>query len=84
METEILNYKKQPGVISTISDITNSNVTTAVKKRFEAMVKSTEGISKAKATVGVQGIQKVIANVIKKDLYFAASVDDAKEWIVKQ
>ena len=84
METEILKYKKRPGVIYTISDITNSHVTTDVKSRFEALVKSTEGISKAKATVGVQGIQKIIANAIKKDMHFAASVDDAKEWLVNQ
>jgi hypothetical protein len=84
METEILKYKNQPGVIYTISDITNSHIAADVKTRFDALVKSTDGISRAKATVGVQGIQKIIANAIKKDMHFAASVDDAKEWLVNQ
>jgi len=66
MEKMILQYKENPGVIYTISDITNSHINEKVKDRFDALVKSTWGISKAKATVGVKGIQKIIAKAIKK------------------
>ena len=47
-------------------------------------MKSTLGISRARATVGVKGIQKIIARAIKKGMYYAGSVDEAKEWLVNQ
>jgi hypothetical protein len=36
------------------------------------------------ATFGLGGIQKIIAQSVKKDVYFASSLEDALDWIKKQ
>ncbi|MBN2532945.1 MAG: hypothetical protein JXB88_08640 [Spirochaetales bacterium] len=82
MEKEILKYMNKPGSIYTITNVAGSHVNDEVKKRFDAMVRNTMGISKARAIVGIMGIQKLIARAIKKDVYFAGSIEEAKDWLV--
>ncbi len=84
MEKEILTRKDKPGSIYTITDVTNIHVNDKVKARFDELAKNTAGISRARAIVGIKGVQMVIARAIKKDVYFAASVAAAKDWLVAQ
>jgi hypothetical protein len=80
-EKEIL--KNKPGTISTIINVANTYITEELKIRFSKLAERTKGITKVRATVGLTGIKRIIAKAIKRDLYFASSDEDAKEWIVR-
>ena len=73
-----------PGSVCTISVVTDSTVTTEVKDKFKEMSERTQGISKAASTVGLSGFKKALAVLIRKDLYWADSLEDAKDWLVEQ
>ncbi len=47
------------------------------------MSDKTKGYTKIRAVLGVTGVKKMIAKAIRRDIYFAESEEDAKEWIVK-
>ena len=83
-ETENELLKHEPGSIMTITDVTNTYTDDAIKDRSKLMVERTGGIARATAVVGVTGLKQVIAKAIKKDIYFAASVEEAKEWLLNQ
>ncbi|MBN1411830.1 MAG: hypothetical protein JW969_13360 [Spirochaetales bacterium] len=84
MEKEIMKHKENPGTIYTITDVTGCYIIEPIKKRFDELAEHTNGISKARATVGIKGIQMIIARAIKRDIHFAKSIDDAKDWLVTQ
>ena len=69
-------------VISTITNVLNTYITEKIKNRFAELSEKTMGRTKARAVIGMTGIKKVIARVVRKDLYYASSEMDAKEWIV--
>ena len=52
-----------------------------VWKEFQEKV---HGLSKAQAVVGLTGFKRVVARLVMRDLYFATSEDDAKDWLAKQ
>ena len=87
--TEIDNFEKEliknkPNSVLVITNTNNTYITSKINKRFKEMREKTKGISKASAVVGVTGVKKIIANAIRKDLYLARSIEDAKEWLIKQ
>ena len=63
-------------------DITNSFANEEVKSRMEKANK----VSAAKkiAGVGVVGVKRIIANVVRKGIYFARDSEDAKNWLVSE
>ena len=61
---------------------TTSNIRDAAKKEIEAAEQVVGKIYRA--LVGVSGIEKMIAKIISKDVYFADDFEDAKRWIVEQ
>ena len=74
-------YKtSKPHSILVLIDVTNSYANEEVKKKM----KYANQISAAKkiAGIGVTGIKRVIANVVKKDIYFANDMNDAKKYLV--
>ena len=79
-EKEILKYK--PGTVSTITNVTNTYIVEEIKERFTELSNKTKGKTKISTVIGVVGIKKIIARIIKKDLYYASSEMDAKEYIV--
>jgi len=68
------------------NDITNTTSDEGVKKSAqESNTQTTAVLGKThSAIVGIRGIQKIIANAMVKDQYFASDKADALDWLVKQ
>jgi hypothetical protein len=47
------------------------------------LTEATKGISRKAAAVGITGFKKAIAMLLRRDLYWANSLEDAKEWLAK-
>ncbi len=85
MEKELL--KAKPGeLIPHIVDVSESIMTAGSSARGKQTVKvlSDAGIRTATAMVGVTGIKRIIAQAISRDVFFAKSMEDAKDWVVAQ
>ncbi|MFH0921883.1 MAG: hypothetical protein V1913_16165 [Fibrobacterota bacterium] len=85
-ESEKMTLNSGNKIVYAINDITDSvmgNESTAAAKHWEANCKE-KGIDLKLALVGIAGIKKVLASLIKRNAYFASSLDDAKEWLLKQ
>lgn len=79
---------RQPAdsIVLSLTDTSNSlssSDTTAESKDWEAVVKE-KGILMRVAVVGIPLWQKVAAQLIRADIYYASSVEDAKDWLVAQ
>ncbi|OGS34011.1 MAG: hypothetical protein A2293_02620 [Elusimicrobia bacterium RIFOXYB2_FULL_49_7] len=71
--------------IHAINDITDSvmgNESTEAAKHWETACKE-KGVELKLALVGISGIKKILASLIKRNAYFANNIDDAKEWLLK-
>ena len=76
---------RQPrGSVVTLTDVTGSVVTEEVKDKLKELAEQTQGISKAAAAVGITGFKKAIAVLIRRDLYWASSFEEAMEWLADQ
>ncbi|MBN1780228.1 hypothetical protein JW948_03820 [bacterium] len=69
-----------------IFDITNTHTTQEIKHASRASIDTIESkLGKiASALIGLTGIQKIIANAISKDQYFAKDEADAVKWVLEQ
>ena len=69
-----------------IFNITNTHTTVEVKNASKASIQEIESkLGKiASALFGLTGIQKIIANAISKDQYFAKDYADAMRWVLEQ
>lgn len=77
--------QQSPGSVVTLTNMTDfRHVTTEVKDRFKVLAERSRGISKGAATVGVTGFRKAIAVLLRGDMYYADSVEEAKEWLAEQ
>lgn len=76
--------KQTPGSVVTLTNVTDSTVTDEVKEKFKELRVQTEEISKGAAAIGLTGFKKAIAVLIRKDLYWANSLEEAKEWLAEQ
>lgn len=74
--------KHPPGTLLVITDITGSFGTEKGVNRMKEIGKKNP--SKYFAAVGVTGVKKILGKMIKKDMYFAEDLEDAKRWIVKK
>ncbi len=72
--------------VLTLTDTSNSHASTATKDKAKGLQAATKekGITTRAAIVGVSGWQRVIAQLIRADIHFAPSIEDAKDWLVKQ
>jgi hypothetical protein len=43
-----------------------------------------KGITKHAACIGVTGLKRAIAKVVKPDMFYANSLEDAKDWLITQ
>jgi hypothetical protein len=83
-EAEVLGSgMKTVYVINNVTDSFMNKESTAAAKQW---VKNCEqkGVDMIIALVGVGGLRRIIAQAIKRDMYFAKSDEDAKEWLVRQ
>jgi hypothetical protein len=76
--------KQSPGSVVTLTNVAGSTVTNEVKEKLKELAEQTEGISKRAAAIGITGFKKAIAVLIRKDLYWADSLEEAKEWLAEQ
>jgi hypothetical protein len=84
-QAEIL---KQPSGSNTLllTDMTDTHITPATRDKGKDMSVKIRAAGKATspAIVGITGVQKIIAQAIKRDAYFAKSVAEAKEHLASQ
>jgi len=69
-----------------IIDISNTFTTPVVidsSKELDKVINEKNGKSYT-ALLGISGLQKLIANVISRDMYFARDIEDAKRWLFVQ
>lgn len=76
--------KQPPGSVVTLSDVSNSCITEKVRDKFKECEEQTRGISKAAAAAGATSVQRVMMRLARKDLFFANSLEEAKEWLVER
>ena len=83
-EKELLGCGQK--LILTITNFSNATMSNDTKERANVMIQNAKakGITLFVAAVGVTGIQRIIANAVVKDMHFAKSYDDAKDWLVQQ
>ncbi len=76
--------KQTPGSVVTLTNMANVSLTLRVRDKFKELAEQTRGISKGAASIGVTGFKKAIAVLIKRELYYADSMEEAKEWLAEQ
>lgn len=68
-----------------IIDITNTHTDDRIRKSAKeafARYKESTTAKPVTAVVGIRGIQKIIANAVSRDQYFAKDYADAVRWVV--
>lgn len=89
LEREILRQPRGQ-FVPVIMDVSDTRVTKAVTNRGKQLMETAKakGVPDSPiALVGLSGAQKAIVlaiQIIRPDLHLCGSVEDAKEWIVKQ
>ena len=75
-----------PGPILVLLDFTNASLDkTAASVAHDVEKQEKEkGIEKTAACIGMTGIKKIIVQGVKRDLYLANTLEEAKEWLVSQ
>ena len=82
VEKEVLSHGK--GELCALMNVEGTYSTDEITDRFKLMAERTQGYMRGKtAAIGVTGMKRVIANMMKRDMYFAKSIEDGKEWLVK-
>lgn len=76
--------KETPNSVYTLSAHSKIHISDELKIKTNEFKKAAEGISKGTATFGLEGIQRIIAQAVKRGIYFAGSMEAALEWLAKQ
>ena len=85
-EAERLMLESGDKVIYAICKMHGVRMTDAVKKAAQALMDNTKpkGIYIHSTMIGMSTVQRILANAIKRDMYFAKTDEDAKAWLLKQ
>lgn len=75
--------KQPPGSVVTLTNVTNTVITNKLRARLREMTERTGGISRKAAAVGITGFKRAIAVLLRRDLYYAVSLEEAKDWLVE-
>jgi hypothetical protein len=83
-QQEALSLESTDKNILHLLNFTGCRMSTAAKERADQMMKTlqSKGYTVKTACYGITGIQRVIANAVKRDMYFAKSEADARDWLV--
>ena len=84
--TEEVLRQPKGSTILTLTNMKNTRTTKEMNERAKEMsaaIKEHVGLS-AVAIVGLRGIQKVIAQAVRTDIYYADSIEAAKDWLVSR
>jgi hypothetical protein len=79
-----LIVKEAPHSVFTLSAHSRIHINDRLTAKTGDYATAAKGISKGTATFGLEGLQKVIAKSVKKDVFFAPSMEAALEWIREQ
>lgn len=73
-------------VVLTVTDVSHGRSSRAIMAKASELAAATRaaGITTVDAVVGVGRLQRPIAQAVRRDLHFAASLEDAKDWLVAQ
>ena len=84
-QLEKLSRKYSRWEILHLLNFTNCVMSSEARERADRMVKklTEEGCTIRTACFGLKGLQRFIANAVKKDIYHAKSIDEAKNWLVR-
>jgi hypothetical protein len=78
--------KEGTGVLVLV-DVTHLKMTKALVDKAKEATTATKAIGikdKPNAVVGLTGVQKAVAQLFGREIHFADTVDQAKEWLVKE
>ena len=70
-----------------LADVTGLKLTKAFvekAKEVNAAIEKTPGWGRPSAIVGITGLQKAVAQLFSKGVYYASSIEEAKEWLVRE
>ena len=70
--------------ILNVTNVANTVTTNTVTTKANDLNNKHRLNIKAQAVVGVSGMKRIIAQGMNRKMYFAKSLEDAKEWLVKQ
>jgi phosphoserine phosphatase len=73
-------------VVLTVTDVSHGRSSRAIMAKADAMTAATKaaGIKTIDAVVGIGRLQRPIAQAVRRDLHFAGSLEDAKDWLAGQ
>lgn len=83
-EKETLNSGMK--TIYVLNDVTDSYMnddSTAAAKHWIDTCKD-QGITLIITLVGITGIKRIVAQAVKRDMHFAKSLEDAKDWLASK
>ena len=78
--------KEGTGVLVLV-DVSRLQMTKALVKKAKEATAATKAVGikdKPNAVVGLSGLQKAVAQLFGREIHFADTVDQAKEWLVKE
>jgi hypothetical protein len=82
-EREILKHRQEPGsVLFLTCGATSMN--DELIRRWREFASTTQGIVKATALEGLPFFVRAVAKLMKRDMYFAATEEDALDWLANQ
>ena len=84
MKQELLKERTGPMVLIDISDIDMTTALIGKAKELTAATKDSGIKDGPNAIVGLTGLQKAVAQLFGRGVHFADSVEEAKEWLLKQ
>ena len=72
--------------VLSVTDVFHSRSSRAIIATGNEMAAATKahGITTVEAVVGIGRLQRPIAQAVRRDIHFAASIEDAKTWLVNQ
>ncbi len=82
---ELLRHPKGSTIL-TLTDVSNSVASPDTTKKARELTAATKehGITSIAASVGMTGIKRSLAQFIRRDVHFAGSIEEAKDWLVGQ
>ena len=83
-EKETLNSgMKTVYVLNDVTDSFMNDDSTAAAKQWVDVCKN-QGITLVISLVGISGLKRIVAQAVKRDMHFAKSLDDAKDWLASK
>lgn len=72
--------------VLTVTDVSHGRSSRAIMTKANAMAAESRaaGITTIDAVIGIGRLQRPIAQAVRREIHFAGSLEDAKDWLVRQ